>query len=744
MGGSVMGERTGKNQASWWWTVVFAICFFAGVGLACMGDDGEGTSTKKTTNLQCDREGIASCSRGGGCADPALACSGGCCLPRCTDSSECVALTDCGEMGCECDAGVCQVRVCSADADCGGGQLCGAGVCVQPPAIAEVARCELSPSYGVSRRGVATGPLALQLYDADGAPMPLLAGPITADSFQKGLQLRSSSSSRGAVGTDGGLVGGAEAGPYHLTATVGSASCVSQRINFSGPAEGELRVVAIDELSGLPVEGATVQIVSGDQAIERITAEDGAALFSLAELEPGPRIVSVFHHEFMYLTLVGSEGEDLLLPLRRSIPRAGVGGFRGSFDPASFDPSLLNAGLVGMSIPGNLVDLSFTLLLGPVERIRVELGSAREVDVPRGIVLGLGNTWFKADYEAMGMAGVCADRDRTREGRCGTWSAWGLAGGMPLEELPLDELTESGSRLDVGQLLAHLLPQVKSFKSAIVRNVEIGQGRGEGGDAKELVELDLQPHLRLGLHPDLLIPTLPSAAGSVLDGVIALGGALHPQRGFVPLGITAGVDSGVAAGGPPSFEVVQPGGTRGMLQLRLAPLHGGLEGSRYAVIAIAANLSRLMEDASDCVLEDRSDCVAIAAVIRVQERIEGGAPVDLRPGGFVGFADGALVDAASRRFAQNGDILGEPNLMRLTLGGPSRRWTLYYPSGVREFPIPQPPLGFEDRSDGARASLQAMRVDATFEEVQGFGPKGLRHLPEVTAGFSSADLPRSK
>ncbi|HEY0840263.1 MAG TPA: hypothetical protein VGD74_08755, partial [Vulgatibacter sp.] len=72
----------------------------------------------------------------------------------------------------------------------------------------------------------------------------------------------------------------------------------------------------------------------------------------------------------------------------------------------------------------------------------------------------------------------------------------------------------------------------------------------------------------------------------------------------------------------------------------------------------------------------------------------------------------------------------------------ARKWTLYFPSDKASFTIPLP-AGMDDRAHGARASLQAIRTDASWSELQGFGPKGLGQLSRWTAAFSTVDLPQS-
>lgn len=698
----------------------------------CLTDE-TGKERQPNTRQICDREGIPACQRGGTCSNASLACSDGCCLPRCASNGDCAA-GSCGGASCFCDDSICQQVVCSADADCDGGQACSGGECVAMPGAEQVASCRVEPSRWVTREGVAAASLTLQAYDRAGVPLPGIG--------RAAAKWESSDPSRGSFDAAGDLRGGSDGGAFVVTATVGAASCTASFSNFGAPPAGSLRVVAIDELSGMPIADAPVQVESAAPVRAR-TGANGVAILQLSQLPAAPRTISVLPADHTWLTLVGTSETDVLVPLRRGLSPERAGGFVGSFDPASFDPALLNAGLVGMSIPGSLVDLSFTVLLGPVARYDVELGGSRKVNLPQGLVLGLGNTWFKPGYQALGLPGSCADDAKTRDGACGTWTAWGLAGGMPLEELPIDELAEGGDSLDVGRMLAHLLPHVRRFHSAVVRDVEFDRvaTKMDGGkavpDTSRFTNLDLRPTTRMGLRATVEVPDLPVASGRVLDGVVVLGGSLVPGRGLVPLGFTAGVDAGIAGGGVPTRKVREAGGAEGSLALRLSPAHGGTEGSPYAVVAMAVNFTGLMDEDSRCTSADRAGCASLSALVSVRDRFDSGGKIAFPAGAFPTPADGSTWDSSSRIFHLDG---AATDLMRLSLGSGDRKWTLYFQGGPGEFTVPIP-VGLEDRAAGARASVQSMRTDAGWAEVQGFGPRGLADLARWTTAFSTADLP---
>src|SRR5690606_25256707 len=158
---------------------------------------------------------------------------------------------------------------------------------------------------------------------------------------------------------------------------------------------------------------------AGGDPVVATTDARGVAAWALDALPPPPWTISVFHEDRRYVTLVGVSEPDVLVPLWPNPDRPLAAGFSGRFHSSRFEPSRLNFGLAGATIPGNLVDLDVFVLVGPVETVPIDIGGARSADLSAGLVFGLGNTWFKERYRVEAVPGACADREASREGRCG-------------------------------------------------------------------------------------------------------------------------------------------------------------------------------------------------------------------------------------------------------------------------------------------------------------------------------------
>lgn len=698
-----------------------------GVALVAAGCGDQGPSQRRDSARpsRCDIETLAACGANKSCGAGAI-CLEGCCHAPCASAGECLGAVGCDAFGCVCEDGACLPISCSSDPECPAPLACVGGNCVEAGAAA-VHHCALTPRWETLRPGSAIA-YRLIAFEEDGS---VVEGPVP-------FTVESSHPARvEVVGTT--VRGGEESGEVEMVATAGGATCAATLWNAGEAPADVLRVLVVDGASRLPIEGALVQVEVGGASVSQDTDAAGLAELPLDALGPAPRTISVFHDDFAYLTVVGVESADVRLPLSRHDVAPLVGGFRGVFDSAFFQPSRLSFGLAGASIPGNLLDLEVAELVGPIERVEIDLGGARSADLSAGLVFGLGNTWFKEVYRATAAAGACDDRAASLAGACGFRVAWGLAGGIPLEELPLDAIATEGE-VDAGSLLAQLLPSMRRLRSAIVASFPIEpRPRTAGGEPPwgDLRRLDLSASQRLSLRTNVRIPSLPSDA---MDGVVALVGAQVPGMGMVPLGLTGALDEGVAGGGAPTGVILDPStGRRGVLDLRFAPLHGGLEGSDYLVMVLAVDLQGL-GGGKGCTLDDRAGCTPISGRITSRASLPWGSDVDLDGGGFLGLADRATFDPASRRLELGGAIAGA-TLLRLQLESHERKWHVVFPaaSGV-SVPVP---AGIGDRMEAARASVQAMALEGSLGELLSYGKEDLSDFTLRSPRFSTIDLPAS-
>ncbi len=675
-------------------------------------------------------DGCTNASDCGNVAD--FACVNNCCIELCSSAADCAARPECAgaALGCVCDEGFCKTKVCSADDECGGGgQVCVDGGCTAAPAATDVDSCTVEPRFGVLHQGD-TLQLFVKAYGG-GRPLALPADQITYGA------------TGGATVDAAGLVtGGATDGEVVVTATIGATTCTATFTNFAEAAAADLRVVVTDELTGLPVEGAQVQ-VEGAPVLSGPTDSDGSATF--VAVPAGAKTVSVFHDDYSYVTVVGTTRNDLLIQVRRNIPTDFAGGFKGVFGPEDlFDDNNVHAGVAGTSIPGNLVDLSFEILIGPSIPTIINLGGEQEIDLPSGVTIGLGSQWFKEEYQALGVPGVCSDAAKTRAGACGTRTGWGVAGGVPLSELPIDQLAGGGD-INIGSLLATLLPRFQQFKSGVARDIEFDLVAAPNGNPNfdSFTEVDLQATHELALRGDVTIPTLPQIGGQYVAAAIVLGGANAPGRGVVPLGLTAGIDANTDDGETPDGKVNDiEGESTGVITLRMAPNHSGLEGSKYGVIALALNLSGLGGGDAVCTVADRSGCTALAGLVKMFDSFPYDTDVDFGTG-FVGFAENATYDAATRSFT--GAAATGANVFRVNMKGEgNREWNVFF-GEAGSFTLPTPPAGLDDRSmeGGARADLtvQAMKVAVGLDDLVDFDATNFSNLVDVTTAFSTTDVP---
>lgn len=711
-------------------------CYMLYVSLLWLGVHASGCDTEPTAPEQPPADaGVAlpaSCVVDQDCPDPALFfCSSASarCEPACRTQRDCgaaargpYALPECDSnpLGCQCDEGRCVVALCSADSECSG-QVCRNGRCVQPDALPAAARCRVVPEVLLGREGsqVRFDVLAV---DAEGRPVVARA---TWSALSGSVQ-GSGSGSSATFSLRSATSGLVEA----VQAQVGSTPCKARvRVLAASVPAGRVRALLTDELTGRPLPG--VSLVAADaQGHATSTAVSDEGGVALVEAPPGPGgTVSAFHEAYGYLTVAhdGPEGPaDLALPLRRN-PTERYGGYRGTFlnVPSTQD---LHLAVAGLSVPDPVTDLSSSLLVGPTRTVPVNFnGQELQVALPAGAYAVLpGQPPLQTEVSAQGLAGVCdgwlegvADPEAAvAQGACGTRTAWALAGDIPPTSLPV----LGGGATDPNQLLAQVLPLLKRLSSSVVRDVAYrleptpGASAGQPDYSRQehfpQVDHDYQ-QVPLAFPFAVRVPTLPRYRNAWADAVLVLGMAQVPGRGMVPLGL------GVAANTSPADASTdqQPGlPSPGLIGVRMAPAHHGLEGSPYVLAAIASSTP-----------SDSSAGVASSTLLqrlpsnRVPFDARGSTPVALS-GTFLPVPEGARYNFLSEdyrglagrqlRFVGAPDLSGA-TLLRVTFANRAeRRWSvLLEPSraaaGLR---LPPPPASLEDRTyygdlSGSRSPL---------------------------------------
>jgi hypothetical protein len=682
------------------------------------------------------------------------------CAPACLTPDDCrqarraeYALPECDSapLGCQCDMNRCVPGVCAVDAECGAGRVCRDGACRAPPALETVATCEVAPDVVVGRPGM---PVVFTVWarDRDGAPVVPREGAT--------WRARAPAVTGEGTGPRATFVL-AEPGEEReaVEARVGNATCRARVtvLPATVPAGG-VRVLVVDELTGRPVPLATVAVsgATGALTASAVTGPEGAAWVPAT----GQVGLSAFHPDYGYLTLARHDAtgaRDVRLALRRN-PLDRFGGVRGTF-PNAFVPQAsspaLRMGLAGLSVPGLPMELAPESLLGPEREVEVALGnSRRRLSLPSGAALWLAGT---PAVEALmpGVAGRCdtsldgvVDAEAAvRAGACGTRAAWALHGELPLRELPLNAL-EPGT--DPLLLLGRLVPGSPRFSSTVWRDTQFSLDPTPGADTGEpdltsvrypgAISFE-EGGVRLAFPFAVRVPELPRYRGAYLDRGYVLATVFAPGRGVVPLGL--GAATNVAPADPNTDRDERLPGP-GLVMVRMAPAHGGLEGQPYRLL-VAATSTLGREDTSAAVATTalRVDLTGPLFDPRGTRPVEPGA-------GFLGLPEDARYnfDAAAwqglegRQF--RADVDAAASLVRVVFTDRAgRRWTvLARPEDSRAgFRVPRAPAGFEDRTYAGDLTGSRARLRVEVLTVGGPAP-GERLGPERLASAEGPGMER--
>ncbi|MDR0965661.1 MAG: hypothetical protein LBM75_04030 [Myxococcales bacterium] len=646
-------------------------------------------SLDMTCNMACAIDAdCASPNRQFICADD------GFCKAICRSSADCNVAHDafdgapwkgCELGGCTCSDFACLVPDCFTSDECGdGGKVCRAGRCQD--ADTDFDRCEVYPGFAVLAVG---GTRTFTVVAYAGERPVLLADKASWSAASANVSLGATTDETGTRATFVGA-GATPAGEsaQAVRASIGGVSC-SADVEVLAPSGASLRVVLVDEASGRRLSGATVVADMGLGATERVQLEEESGLpgsYALAGTVPTDGLsVSAFHPDFDVVTVAGIHGRDLLIPMRRA---AGLGlrkgGVRGAITTIAGAPSSqLAAGFVGLSIQGSLLDLGLDQFLG--ESVTMDLSIAALVDVadvplPGGVVIGA-----KDAYVALGSPGPCADAHTASAGACGQQAAFSLGVSLPMTDLaPLASAITGDGPINYGALLSQALPILAQVELGLVRDVAFDLVPPDDFSTEALPVVDMTPAVALNRRLSLSVPPLPQLAGEAA-GVVAGAVLAHVEdRGFVPLGLGAGVDAPSA------------------IPLQVAAPQGGVEGSPFVLVAVALPASGLLADGA----------LGFSGVVATMRRLDGAA-LPAASGEFLGLPSGGALEVTSGKRALKGiaEVEGA-GIYRVLFSLPSgRRWTVTFGGGDVEIPLPA--QGFEDLDlapDAPPFMVQAVRL----------------------------------
>jgi hypothetical protein len=701
--------------------------------LAAMGCGGSNTGTGDPPLTTCDNgadvcSNSADCARGSICDregdgdtlaeadDPE-----GCCLKL-----ACVSDTECSDgKVCDVRRGICiPSNLCDAPGSSGGGcadnEVCnyvdGLPTCVAPPSAAA---CD----FDVSTYFVAAGnsiELAASGRDSSGGLVPHASFVFTA---------------AGGGTIDGNVLSVPASQTADITLTAAPGACTANVRVYPALAAGEARVVLVDSRTRQPISGATATIRTGGTFETGTTDADGSFV---ADVAGGVESISAFPAGHQWHTVIAPADSDVIFfaaPLPPTNPL--VDGIQGTID---FDKAGsrgdIRAALVGPAIGKDITELNFSALLGESTPTTVDIegltNGETEFNIPEGVVLGLADEDIKPTF------GAQSDRE-------GPAVVWALAGRVALEDIGT-LVQQVGDDLNPGALLGSVLPFVGRFDHAVVSDINLSGlvARAEGTPPPasfetrtitpqqplyftagyEMPELPCAPLAYTGganrcggalvsyveNEEDFVVPAANCPAGatctpisSYTTGAIVLSAVVVPNRGIVPLGLTAGLDDSDELAAD-SFNGVlgQEGNDNGRLSLDFAPPHSGLEGSKYVTVAIAVDLNAIDINSSGfgaSILNRISDDVA--------------ATGNTFPAGTFLETQGGAVTAAGFTL----EAKGTADFYRVNYdNGNGADWNVWFEGANTSFDIADLAPGSVDTAARTqRADIQAFKVGSGYE-----------------------------
>lgn len=674
-------------------------------------------------------------------------CGGGydCAMDETLQIRKCVKLyctvdNDCTPQGedCKCDVrrGLC---VCGDNCrpdlagSCPSGTVCLSGNCVQPPPPAD--SCEITPANSVVRVGQTTT-LSVAGYMSSGALAPLAA-----------FTWASSNTSCATVDASG-VVTGATGATATCTATItataagSTGSCSAAVSTFPAVALPALRALVVEELTGDPIVGAKLVVRTGTGTIvagNPVTDVNGIAnvadvgTSNVADLLD----VSVFDANHVYVTVVKPGTSDLLFVLKRVQDTTKMAGVKGTFDLTSVhSQGDIKLGIAGMSVPGSLTDIDFESILGPTVLRDINLsgvGNYQDVPLPSGLYMMVGATDIK-DYFAS-------------FGEPGRRILWGIGGRVSLSDVGpiIREVTAAEGDLDLGGMLSAIIPYFGTFDHALIGNLNLVEvSRPTTGEPKDwtfdpATSQTLRTDKLLGQSAAFTIPTLPNEPGlsTPISGAVMFLGSLAPGAGWVPLGLSAGldapndnstVDGRIEPADCPDTrpDCIKP--DPGQVIVDFAAPHSGIEGSPYIALCMALGMESIGTALHTSLLFSITDSVSALPTANT-------FPVTT----FLGFpTGGSYIKGVS--YAQTGNVTGA-SFYRLNLDVNGRKWQVYSDS-ASTINLPTPPAGMEARD--ANADIQAFK---TFASAGSFGVRNLfefsgnnlGNLVNLTGAFSTLE-----
>ena len=647
------------------------------------------------------------------------------CVIVCSKSSDC-------SNGNVCEDGSCTSPGCGGPSDCAGGQICTNGSCGSQ--VSTVGSCVITPNPAVVHAGAKLNFLAL-VKDGSGNTVPFspIAWSTSSGTIDNAGVLTAAAPSAGATGTT------------TVKATAGGQTCTSTVTTYAA-ATDPLRVVVVDAHTKKPVAGAFVVIGSGPWTTDTKKTTDASGVAIFANAGASPRDVHAFAADHNYASYIGVGGADLLITLQPYVALSNRSGFKGTITSADFatlnqKDQIVHLAFFGSGVANSILDFSLDTLVGPLRHVVIKLAGDHPVDLPSGLVIGVGDDLFNTG-------------DYTMYAEPGKRILWGLGGNVEFAAVlkaagPL--LSGGTANIDVGALLPQLLPLLGKLQAGSVVGVEAGPNAATPTFETKPVALNTPLRLRATVKS----PDLPTVDGKYVDGVIALAGAAAYPMGFVPLGLTAGLSHKDTTTGPNTAKVDDPScdpkGTvacnTSNLPFQLAATNNGMEGNPYGVVLLALNFGGLTPGATTG--------IAVSGIVKLQSEIKY-TPTDATPPiidfgtrAFMSLPNSKMItfSKATRKLVVNSDADASTQIYRFELENGSRlNWNVWMDkagaSGRTVFLIDPKTVDatlvdpLADKPTGRMVGIVTSDPSQNYAKLTGFGDITLDNIGNSLQAFS--------
>jgi hypothetical protein len=616
------------------------------------------------------------------------------CTPRHQCVKICFQRSDCAAEEL-CEDAQCRKPACANDLECGNSDLqCLSGACVPKVRASEVASCEVVPSKALLHVN-ATKSFRIVARNGAGGPIHLVS--VGRETTWRGGPHDVSLDPENHLNV--AVTGGPASGATPLEASINNVACAPASVtSFEGVPEGKRRVVVASSRDAALLNDAHVQVADAVQT-------SGPYLFDATEV---PVSISVTKEGYFSVRLVDVTTNDVIVYLKPKSARVKLSGYMGprDFDQLQDVKGTVHAALFGPSIEGDLGNVDPATHFGELISTKVDLGSSANTtpDLPEGVVVGLAENMFKGAFAVNVEPGLR--------------SIWSLGGNVVLSDvLGVVSQVTGGGDIDVGAILSALLPvfgrlQASTFPFRLVTSSSALQ--------------TVQPKTLLRLQSKVRVPALvPNQLhGETMrpNGVVVLAGYREATQGFVPQGLTAGIDKD--GNGKTDAVTGTAASDEGYLNLRFAPASNGLEGAHVQAVALVTNVARLFSS-------DESVPRVISGVVANPQSIlfktnsanEIGMPGTL--------SVPAEVQLTGDGFTHSG-VEGAA-FHRLDVG----EWSVYFPASTTSVDL----TGIPPSADVALRSYRAgLKSGVDYQSIVRFDGDDLDDLSTVTDAFSVRSL----